>query len=707
MSSSLPCSERPYSLPELEEKLDELLAPVLSSRRTAAAIAAELAQVERSRQDFVLHWTSVTARSNAELAFQFAAHALRAFRLMDQAGVEQWLIHAMDIYDRQGLYPGAAALKDVSSFARRLKDEAQGVAFEDVAEVLELFLRGLSGRRLKLEAGDETYTDTTTAFLPHRIALFPSREQNFRAYKVIAAHLWAQTRFGTFHTDWAQRLSAYPDREAALARLACLETVRLDACLARWLPGLARDVGALRGSAALPPEAAALVPRLARPEATVEDSLTALALLAPGVELPAWCYVGRLFPERVEAARAQRIAKEKELFRSLLSQLAAEIRSSGTPAQDPAVFSLRPLPLLAPSDLPRYQLLLDGQPVEPPPEAAGLMESIIQDLGDIPPDYLVPAGAGGYRPDSTPANPAADVWKGAYHEEGAYFYDEWDYRRRHYRKDWCVLRELDVHPGDLGFVEHTLRKYAPRVAQLKRTFEILRSEDATLKKQPHGDEVDLDALVDAYVDARQGRELSERLFVKRRKAERNMAVMLMVDCSGSTKGWINDAEREALVMLCEALEALGDRYAIYGFSGMTRKRCEVYRVKRFDEPYGERVKRRIAGILPLDYTRMGVAIRHLTRLLNEVEARTKLLVTLSDGKPDDYSDGYRGEYGIEDTRQALLEAKRSGIHPFCITIDKEARDYLPRMYGEVNYTLVDDVARLPLKVADIYRKLTT
>ncbi len=105
---------------------------------------------------------------------------------------------------------------------------------------------------------------------------------------------------------------------------------------------------------------------------------------------------------------------------------------------------------------------------------------------------------------------------------------------------------------------------------------------------------------------------------------------------------------------------------------MTRKRCELYRVKEMNEAYTEEVKARIAGIEPRDYTRMGVTIRHLTRQLNQVAAKTRLLITLSDGKPDDY-DGYRGEYGIEDTRQALIEAKRSGIHPFCITIDQQAR----------------------------------
>ena len=138
---------------------------------------------------------------------------------------------------------------------------------------------------------------------------------------------------------------------------------------------------------------------------------------------------------------------------------------------------------------------------------------------------------------------------------------------------------------------------------------------------------------------------------------------------------------------------------------MTRKRCELYRIKHINEPYSDEVQARIAGIEPRDYTRMGVTIRHLTQVLNNVSARTRLLITLSDGKPDDY-DGYRGEYGIEDTRQALAEAKHAGIHPFCITIDQQAREYLPHMYGAVNYTLIDDVRQLPIRVSSVYRQLT-
>ena len=226
-----------------------------------------------------------------------------------------------------------------------------------------------------------------------------------------------------------------------------------------------------------------------------------------------------------------------------------------------------------------------------------------------------------------------------------------------------------------------------------------------LRREPYGEDPDLDAIVEGYADQRRGLEPDEGLFRRRRRVERDVAVLFMVDMSGSTKGWINDVQREALVLLCESLALLGDRYAIYGFSGYTHMRCELFRVKRFDDAYDEVVHARIAGIRPQDYTRMGASIRHLTTVLNRVEARTRVLLVLSDGRPDD-EDGYRGDYGIEDTRQAVLEARNLGVHPFCITIDDAAQDYLPHMFGPAGWTLVEQVAKLPYRVSDIYRRLT-
>ncbi|MFZ5556417.1 MAG: nitric oxide reductase activation protein NorD [Pseudomonadota bacterium] len=701
MSSSRPSSELPLQFAELEDWLDELLNPVLSSRRTASGLARALAPLTRRDQDFALHWVDVIGKSNHKLAYQFASLAPRALELLGERWAEDWLIQAVDVFDEQGLYPASARLKDLPAFAERLRRNASGVDLDRVRGVLELFLCGLAGRTLKVDVAEVAYTDTETVYLPETTCQLPTREQNFAVFKATAGYLWAQSRFGTFSLP----LADYPTGERALRTLNFLESIRLGACIERHLPGLARTMVSLQQGlpAPRPPGAEALM----RPDATIRDSLELLGQVDPGQRLPDWCYLGALFPERAAAAREERIAREQEALGRALRRVAKEARQGNpdAPADTPAHFDLRTTENPEEGRKAAFKLLLDGTPLVPPPDVEGLVQSLLQDLGDVPPEYLVPAGDGPYTagsPSSGGNTPRADA--GA---TDAVTYDEWDYRRQHYRRSWCALHERDVHPGDAGFVDATLAKFSPQVYQLKRTFEAQREENRRVRREPFGDEVDFDALVESYADLRQGMELPERLFVRHRRDDRNLAALFMVDMSGSTKGWINDAEREALVMLCEALEVLGDRYAIYGFSGTTRKRCEVFRVKRFDEPYDEMVKRRIAGIIPLDYTRMGPALRHAARLLGGVGARTKLLVTLSDGKPDDYSDEYRGEYGIQDTRQALLEAKRLGIHPFCITIDREAKEYLPRMYGDVNYTLVDDVSKLPLKVADIYRRLTT
>jgi nitric oxide reductase NorD protein len=713
-------SDNRLTIEQIEEALDEQLDGVLSSRRKALGLAQALASFERGGQDFVLRWIGVIAKTNAELAYQFAHRAPQALATLDMNGVEDWLVHAMDVYDSNGLYPAVTALEELPDYAAELAARVRGVVFDDVAGVLQLFVQGLSGRELKLKStSDEAYTDTTTLYLPQRLAVFAEQRDNFRLYKAIAAHLWAQIWYGTYRVAGGDATTAiqpllplareFDEPQKALRVFHALETIRLNARLRTELAGLHRDMIELQqslGEVAYPESWSGALRRLQRAEASVEDSYMLLPQLYHA-ELPTLlCYQGALFPERVERAMHERLARERRAFTNAFARLLEGFNRDHAVAPANLLENLRIECSTDPpqAQSPKFELHVGGQTIVPPPEMQTLMASILQDLGEIPPEYLVAGGDSGYVRERPMRDPA-DVWRGVYHEEGASFYNEWDYRRQHYRKNWCALRELEVHPATEPFVERTLEKYRGLVAHLRKTFEALRGEDKLLRRRNNGDDIDLDATIEAYADMRHGMEMSERVFVRRQKLDRNIAVMFMIDMSGSTKGWVNEAERESLVLLCEALEILGDRYAIYGFSGMTRKRCELFRVKGFAEPYANTVKARISGIRPQDYTRMGVIIRHLSRLLNEVDARAKLLLTLSDGKPDDY-DGYGGDYGIEDTRQALIEAKQLGIHPFCITIDTEARDYLPHMYGPVNYTLVDRINKLPLKVADIYRRLT-
>lgn len=702
----------------LEELMEAYLDAALSSRRNASQPARDLAAFDRRGQQFVLHWGAVIAKDNAELAYQFTAFAPQAMRLMDLDGVESWLLYAMDLYDKKGQIPAIRAFQQVADFAANMQERLAGMALEDCSAVLERFVCGLNGRPLKIARAEIPYTDTESVFLPPVLGRLPDKEANFRLYKAMAVHQWAQNWYGTWRAGLllgALDSGRLASRDLDLFHV--LETFRLDACIARDYPGLRRDMTALRIE--LDGEDSgwrSAVDRLTEPGSDVHETLRLVEALRGRPPRPC-CYRGELQPDAVRTRLAIRSALEQDRFRIALAKM-LEDQDGAPPGED------RPEAETLPEtrdrlatrrhedpDSPngvRFDLMLDGKPVAPPEDVVATMESIIQDHGEIPPEYLVAAGPGLYKRGLGDDERAAEsVWAGTYHEEGAFPYDEWDHSRQHHRKGWCILREHPVTPGDPDFFHQTLRKYGGLIKSIRRTFEVLRGEDRLLKRQSDGEDVDIDALVDAYADVHAGLEMTDRLFTRMHKDERNIAVMLMVDMSGSTKGWINQAEREALILLAEALDTLGDRFAIYGFSGWTRKRCEAYPVKTFAQAYDGDTKARICGIVPRDYTRMGVAIRHLSHLLAEQEARVKLLITLSDGKPDDYDHQYRGEYGIEDTRQALFEARLNGIHAFCITIDETGADYLPHMYGPANYAVIADVSKLPLKVSDIYRKLTS
>lgn len=697
---------------EINALLDEYFEVEFTFRNTMPLVG-DLVAMSESSQSFIIDWIRRISSTNIEIAYQFTLQSQRALELMSDHMIEAWVLHAMDVYDRSGLHPAIKVIQEIDLFVSQGRERASGCVFEEEIGVLLPLVHGLSGRKMKLEQADVAYTDSDVIFLPAMMAHLPDKRDNFLLYKATLAHHWAQSRFGTFRVDLALHFAHHPTPATALRCFHALETVRLNACIERELPGLYREMCMLQKklqAEQTPDGWEELTAALKSRQATVEDTLVMvekkLGMLLPESN----CFQGVLNPEAVALAMAKRIPKEKATLRVALKEIIDDMKE----AQDEAdANSMDKIKAKKQEDLSlpegfQIELEINGKSMPIPEDVKGTMTSIIQDLGDVPDEYLVPAGAGEYdlsEFEEKIMNPE-DVWSGTYHEDGAYLYNEWDYRRKHYRKDWCVVREMSVKPEYDGFVDHTLNKYRRLIINLRKTFEAMRDEDRLLKRQSYGDGVDIDAFVEAWADVHTGLEMSDRLFTRMHREERNIAVMFMVDMSGSTQGWINEAEREALVLLAESLQTLGDRYAIYGFTGMSRKRCEVFPVKTFEDPYDDEVKARISGIRPGDYTRMGAAIRHLSLRLNEVEARTKILITLSDGKPDDYHGDYRGDYGIEDTRQALFEARRDGIHPFCITIDEEGQEYLPHMYGAANFTVISEVEKLPLKVSDIYKKIT-
>ncbi len=704
----------PLTATQIGSLLDTYLEPVLSTRRTSEEPTRGLLLLDHPDQIFCLDWTNAISKSNAEMAFQFISKAPLAIKLMGTEGTRQWLLEAMDVYDREGLYPGSSVLGQIEGFAREYRLNNITVKLEEVKHILDIFVRGLSGREMAIQASSKIFTDTRNLYLPAKVNRFNDYQLNYTFYKTLTVHLWAQTWFGTFRRPGPDSphlheiLSEYEDNGRALRLFNLLETFRLNACIERELPGLAREQHGLYPTPEIHDATwQAIIQHLQQEDATVIDSLDATSKLYM-LQQPwpdPFPYQGEMSLESARDAIENRLEIDRMMLKKSLSELAESLLDQSQSDEISEGTDTRELQAVM-DEFGNPEFTMDGESVPLPDDLEQLLSSIHQDIDSIPPEWLDMKGSDQHV-DHPKSGESMSLGTSTAPDQGnVFYYDEWDFRRQCYRKNWCILTEQEVSAVYDDFAATTMEKYRHLVSDIKRHFEALRGENKFLKAQSFGDEIDLDAVITARSDMLTGVEMSDRLYSLMRKQERNLAVAFMVDMSGSTKGWINEAERESLLLLCQALEILGDQYAIFGFSGMTRNRCEVYRIKTFDERYNKEIEARISGLRPQDYTRMGVVIRHLGSILNTVEARTRVLITLSDGKPDDY-DGYQGEYGIEDTRQALFEIRHSGIHPFCITIDRDAVDYLPHLYGPANYVVIDEIRKLPLRVADIYRKLTT
>ena len=296
---------------------------------------------------------------------------------------------------------------------------------------------------------------------------------------------------------------------------------------------------------------------------------------------------------------------------------------------------------------------------------------------------------------------------------GATFrYEEWDCRLADYLDDHVQVIERPVETADKDFYDLTLQQYSGLVKQIRRAFELLKPEGyKVLRQWLEGDDFDYRALIDYAVERKAHRIPSERLYIKRVKAQRDVAALLLVDLSRSTanrahgtKSKVIDIEKEAIVLLCEALEVVGDTYAIAGFSGTGRLGVDYFRIKDFNEPLDDQVRGRIHAMTPHRSTRMGAAIRHATGILAEVPAKVRLLIVLGDGFPNDVD--YKKKYAIEDTSKAIYEARARHIHVKGITVNIAGDGRLDAVYGNFHHSIISDVRELPDKLLRIYGTVT-
>ena len=289
-------------------------------------------------------------------------------------------------------------------------------------------------------------------------------------------------------------------------------------------------------------------------------------------------------------------------------------------------------------------------------------------------------------------------------------YPEWDHRRGRYLPDHTRVLSSPAPAADAAPEFAADPAARRRIRAVRRQFEALRPRRLILPRQLDGDELDMEAAIASIVELRATGEGHDRVYRAARAQGRDLAVSVLMDTSRSTESAIGghaviDVEREALAALAWGLDAVGDDFAIQTFSSLRRDRVFVLEVKRFDEPMGAAVESRIGALRPSFYTRLGAAIRHASKGLEARPNRHRLLLVVTDGKPNDL-DHYEGRHGIEDSRMAVREARRKGQAVHGVVVDARGQAWFSRIFGEGGYSMVANADRLTAALPEIYRQIT-
>jgi nitric oxide reductase NorD protein len=659
------------------------------------------------------------------------AASLAQFRHWAQMGAQ---IPPEDLRQTQAYY----ALESRKS-QQTLLEAGGRLRLDSVAQTLRLYVEGLTGRALQIAPlssvpEEAKIGDGKTIYLPSTVSEFQQEADNFRLLKVLAAHAAGQIEFQTYakdspdlvaaldrvvskfgrrkpqqttNVDFNTVLSHFPNPELARRLFTTIENGRIDFLLRNSYRGIRRDLDFIRekllrqrpqlkdlpeelvpfeilfqvavcggatGQARLRyPEISRLLEdildqKIRRPEATVADSLDATLLLYSA------------FTEQPSQANSQ------------------DHHVAGNSAESGSQDSTQP-----PTQANRSQIHVRGDLLAF--WTAGL------------PQELNPEG-GLWQASRAAESEEQDLESG----DRAFYYDEWDRELGDYRTRWCRIIEREGARGSRGFVQMVRSRYAGIISSIRYQFQMLRPDAlGRIRGEIDGEDYDLEAVIDYAIDKRTTGLINDRLYTRKLRRRRDVAVSFLLDMSSSTARTISrdpskpyssagqriiDIEKEGLVLMSEALEAVGDLYSMQGFTSEGRRNVKFYLIKDFSEAYSPDVERRIGGITYQNNTRLGAAIRHAAARLAAQEARTKLLIILSDGRPYDHDYG-DSRYAREDTRMALRQARLAGITPFCITIDRESEEQLRDMYGEVGYTIIDNILSLPEKLPGIYRRLTT
>jgi len=292
-------------------------------------------------------------------------------------------------------------------------------------------------------------------------------------------------------------------------------------------------------------------------------------------------------------------------------------------------------------------------------------------------------------------------------------YPEWDYRETRYKRNWSWVQEKKLAESNLAEASRLMNQYRDALKRLKKAIQAQKpTRLAPLVRQFDGDDMDINAVVGYVAEKQAGRSPDTAIYRRREMRQREIAVTLLADMSTSIMqhlpeggGRLVDRVRAGVLLFAQSMEEVGDAYSIAGFCSKYRDNVSYYVIKDFQEPLSEAIISQIGGMSGRLATRMGAAIRHATASFEGTESRRRLLLILSDGRPEDYDDGGDRRYLHEDTRMAVKEAVTRGVHPFCITVDTMANQYLPQIFGRGHYLVLDHINSLPNKLPEIYFRL--
>ncbi|HEX3280885.1 MAG TPA: VWA domain-containing protein [Pyrinomonadaceae bacterium] len=652
-----------------------------------------------------------------------------------------------------------------------LRSGNQGLALESVAHVLRLYVEGLTGNEVEISSlaavpVEARIGDGRTIHLPAAVAEFGDDELDFCLYKVLAAHAAGQIEFGTYErgtdelraayaatqdefdpdssaardafavadelvsplvvnanaasdklkfvgpdVDYRAVLQLFPDKQLAGRIFGTLENCRIDRRLRLKYRGLARDLDLIREHLRRSRPSV-----LELPATLLPFELLFQTTLLGGATDDARQYYGQIVSELETITEQYLSSGEATVADSIMATSRVYTLFQAVTPADESGQQVETEPEFSEDD--------DQQAAENFQRTSSQQNPQRRDARDLFNAWNDPNSEG--EPDELAGS---ESWtEGEFPEQAieegevAYNYDEWDRELTDHRLGWCRVIEKKVKHGDREFVEQTRERHRGVISSIRHQFQLMKPEElARVTNELDGEEFDLNAVIDYVIDRKADGHQSERLYTKRLRRQRDVAVSFLLDQSSSTARTIGrhplqpytrpgrriiEIEKEGLVLMSEALEAVGDVYSINGFTSEGRRNVKFYVVKDFAEKYSDEVKQRIGGINFQNNTRLGAAIRHATAKLAKQTARTRLLIVLSDGRPYDHDYG-DARYAREDTREALRQAKIQGITPFCITIDRESEAELKDLYGEIGYTIIDDVLTLPERMPGIYRRLTT